>query len=104
MNESPIVELVLMKPKAAVDEAALVRAADDLMPFLHEVGGFIRRELLKTDDGQWVDLAYWNSLAEAQRAAETFVSTPVGQRLDSLLDETSITILHLHQVRTYNSH
>ncbi|MGH2593537.1 MAG: antibiotic biosynthesis monooxygenase family protein [Anaerolineae bacterium] len=103
MNESPIIELVLMKPKAAVDEAALLRASDDLMPFLREVGGFIRRELLKTEDNQWVDLVYWNSLAEAQHAANTIMSKPAGQRLATLLDETSITLLHLHQVRTYNS-
>ena len=103
MNESPIIELVLTKPKPGVSDADLLRAADDLMPFLHEVGGFIHWELLKTEDNQWVDLVYWNSLAEAQHAAEVIMSKPAGQRLDALLDETSITILHLHQVRTYNS-
>ncbi len=65
------------------------------------MSGFIRRDLFKDSHGQWLDIVYWSSMAEAQRATEAFASLPCAQTLMELLDDTSVTMLHLEQARSY---
>jgi len=99
---NPVIELVLMKPAAGVDDTTLLTACDDVMPLLREAGGYIRRQILKNDAGQWVDVVYWDSLDEALKAADSIMSTPAGQQLGRVLDGASITMLHVQQVRAYD--
>jgi hypothetical protein len=102
MSQQPVIELVLMKPANGVDDAALLKACDDIMPFLREAGGYLRRQVLRSDDGQWVDVVYWNSLEEALQAADPIMSTPAGQQLGAVLDGPSVRVFHLQQVRKYD--
>jgi GH15 family glucan-1,4-alpha-glucosidase len=95
------VEVVLFKLKPTTDEAAFLKAADAIMPDLRSMPGYLRRELLKGDDGQWLDVVYWRSLAEAQQAAQDLMQRPAVQPLFGMLDETTVTILHPHQARVY---
>ncbi len=97
MNQSLTVEVVLFKLKPGVEEAAFVRASDALLPVLRAMSGFVRRELLKGEDGQWIDLVHWNSLAEAQAAAEQVPHLPACHPFLGMIDETSVTMLHLQQ-------
>ena len=60
------------------DEARLLRASDALQAgFLAKQPGFIRRELLRGREGQWVDLVYWESEDAAARAMEQAANSPV---------------------------
>jgi hypothetical protein len=62
----------------SADEARLLRASDALQEgFLAKQPGFIRRELLKGKDGQWVDLVYWESPEAAARAVQEAANSPV---------------------------
>lgn len=99
---SPIVELVLFRLNAGVADASFLEAADATAGALHKLGGFIRRELLKSADGQWVDLVYWNSMAEAQHAADAIMHLPACRPFLGMIDESSITMLHLDRWRKYN--
>src|SRR5918997_2398355 len=61
----------------SADETRLLRASDALQEgFLAKQPGFIRRELLKGQDGQWVDLVYWESAEAAARAMEQAANSP----------------------------
>ena len=74
---------------------------ESILTDLRAMDGFIRRDLFKDAHGQWMDIVYWRSLAEAQRAAEMFPALPCAQKLMDLLDATSVTMLHLEQARSY---
>ena len=102
MTASPIVEVVLFKLRSDADEDAFMRANEALMPELRAMGGFIRRELLRSDDGQWMDTVYWHSHDDAMRAAEIFPSLACAAPLMELLDAESLTMLHVAPVRMYN--
>lgn len=55
--------------RAGVSETHLLDASEILQrEFLDRQPGFVRRELLKADSGQWVDLVVWTSQAAAESA------------------------------------
>src|SRR4051812_42069717 len=101
MNPTPILEVMLFKLKPDVDEAAFFDVNESILTDLRAIDGFIRRDLFKDSHGQWMDIVYWRSLGEAQRAAELFPALPCAQSLMEMLDGSSLTMLHLEQARAY---
>ena len=101
MPQRPVLEVVLFKLKPGADDAAFLAASEAVMPDLRAMRGFIRRELFKDTDGRWMDTVHWQSLDDAHRAAEAFLGLPCAQTLIALIDEPSITMLHLEPVRSY---
>ncbi|HJZ46753.1 MAG TPA: hypothetical protein VKE41_06290 [Roseiflexaceae bacterium] len=101
MNPNPTLEVVLFKLQPGVEEAAFLQINQSILTDLRAMSGFIRRDLFKDSHGQWMDIVYWSSLAEAQRAAEIFPSLPCAQSLMEMLDGTSLTMLHLEQAGSY---
>jgi len=100
MTARPTVEVVLLKLNSGVSDADFVEATAAMLPDLQSTPGFIRRELLKAEDGQWIDVIHWQSLPEALQAAETIMSWPNTQRFIQMIDPSSITMMHLDQVYT----
>ncbi len=90
-----------------VDEATLIAASDVLQTeFLSQQPGFIKRELLKGHNNQWVDIVYWNSRAEAEQAARNAANSPVCYKYFALMvgadhDDPNAGVLHFEQVKTY---
>jgi len=82
----PLVQAELRAEDARVE-------ADELA--IGRLPGFLSRELLRGDDGLWVDLVHWRSKAEALAAAEAFGTMPEVAAFASMIDETQMTMLHL---------
>lgn len=91
-------EIVLFKPKPGVEDMAFVAAAEAMLPDLRAVPGFVRRELLRGDEGLWVDVVHWRSLPEALAAMDLMMTQPSAGPFMAALDEQSIEMLHLQQV------
>ncbi len=77
MSET-IIETVTFKLAPGADEAAFIKASDDVNAFLGTCDGFIARRLSKNADGVWLDHVEWRNLADAKAAAETL---PAQQQL-----------------------
>ena len=101
MSNTHTLEVALFRLKNGTDEEAFLTATDATNSALKSYGGFIRREVLKSEDGHWLDLVYWSSLEEALSAAEQIMSDPSCHPFLEMLDMESVTMLHLHPVRTY---
>jgi len=90
-----------------VDEAALLAASAALQSeFVSKQNGFIKRELVKANDNQWVDIVYWNSLEDAEQAAKNAMNSPVCFKYFELMvgadpDDPSAGVLHFEVVETY---
>jgi hypothetical protein len=101
------IEWAPFKLADGADEARLLRASDGLQTgFLARREGFIRRELLKGQDGQWVDLVYWESEEAAARAMQEAASSPACLEYFQLMvgvdhPDPAAGVLHLRQVKTY---
>ncbi|HMQ32482.1 MAG TPA: hypothetical protein PKD53_17250 [Chloroflexaceae bacterium] len=90
-----------------VAEATLLAASEALQRvFLSQQPGFVRRELLRGNDNQWVDLVYWASQEAAEAAMQNVAESPVCHRYFALMagadaDEPGAGVLHFAQVAQY---
>lgn len=97
-----IVEIAQFKLAAGVsDEDFLHEAEVAQKNFLEKQSGYIDRELLKDKDGQWVDILHWNSIGEAQKAAEVMMTDPATQGFMQKIDPSSVKMLHLELIKKY---
>lgn len=106
-SKKVVVEWAPFELAEGVDEATLLAASEVLQSeFVSQQSGFIKRELVKANDKQWVDLVYWNSLEEAEQAAKNVANSPVCLKYFELMvgadpDDPSAGVLHLEVVKTY---
>jgi len=63
--------------------------------------GFLNRELIKGEYDQWMDIVHWNSMSEAKQAASGAMNHPACLRFFSMIDEISMTIMYLQQMREH---
>jgi hypothetical protein len=102
-----VLEWAPFELKPGVAEADLLAASDALQTeFLEQQPGFIRRELLRGKDRQWVDTVYWRSLEAAEAASRLVMDSPVCLRYFELMimpenDDPNAGISHFAHVRTY---
>jgi heme-degrading monooxygenase HmoA len=103
MTDAATVEVALFRLRPGVDEAAFLRASAAIVPAVRAFGGFRRRTLYRSEDGRWVDLVDWASLADAQRAAEAALTSPACRPFLALIDEADDVMLHARPVRRYDA-
>ena len=107
LSKKVTVEWAPIQLAEVVDETALLAASEALQSeFVSKQSGFIKRELLKANDKQWVDIVYWNSLEEAEQAARNAMNSPVCLRYFELMvgadpDDPSAGVLHFEVAQTY---
>jgi hypothetical protein len=97
------VEVVLYRSRPGVTDQQLVEASDALQTDLEAFPGYIRRRLMKTGDGLWVDTVDWRSLKQAEAAAAAIMERPSAARFMALVEESTIQMLHPLPVRVYGS-
>ena len=92
-----IVEIAQFKLAAGVSDEDFLHEAEAVQKnFLEKQSGYIDRELLKDKDGQWVDILHWNSIGEAQKAAEVMMADPATQGFMQKIDPSSVKMLHVN--------
>lgn len=107
MKEGTVVEWAPFTLAQGVDEAALLAASDALQEaFLAGRPGFVRRELLRGSDGQWVDLVEWESEEAAARAVEDAARSEACFRYFRIMAgadqaEPGAGVLHFARVKAY---
>jgi hypothetical protein len=78
MHQSVVIEWAPFTLAEGVEEAKLLAASASLQDaFLSKQPGFIRRELLKGADRQWVDVVVWESRETADQAVKSASNSPV---------------------------
>ena len=77
-DKDVIIEWAPYIVKQGISEEELLHASSAIQShFLEKQKGYIKRELLKGKDDQWVDLVYWASIEDAERAAQDVLQSPV---------------------------
>lgn len=101
MQNSPVVEIVLFKAKAGISDAEVMDAVTFSQTWLETQPGYIRRETLKDEEGQWIDVVHWHSRKEALEAGERIMTSAAGEKFGQVIDERQMTMMHLNQVAVY---
>ena len=98
-----ILEIAEFKLAAGADEQGFLKEADAVQrDFLERQKGYMDRELLKGEDGEWIDIVHWRSMEEAKRAADTIMQDPACLGFLQKIEPESVKMMHLWQVRTWS--
>lgn len=97
-----IVETAWFKTKPGVIEKAFLAASKKAHDgYLASCKGFIHRELIKGEDGQWVDVVHFESAADADRAAKGFPKSPEAKDFEAAIDTKTSKMMRFEVVKTY---
>ena len=108
MSKNQVIEWAPFKLAEGVDEAALLTASEALQTgFISKQKGFIKRELVKTTDGQWVDVIHWDSPENAEKAMQNAAENPVCFKYFELMvgpdhNDPSMGVMHLRVMKSYS--
>ncbi len=90
---SDTIELVRFRLKKDKTAADWLKANEKINDWIKLQPGFRFRSLSETDDGEWLDVVYWESL-EAAKASGAKFGEEMGQNCEPLIDMTSVIISH----------
>lgn len=103
MSQQPTLEVVLFRAKMGVSDEQVLHGSAQIQHWLEGAAGYVKREVSKGDDGQWVDIVHWRSLVDAQQAAQQLMADPAAADLMSFIDPESITMLHVEQRQQFGA-
>jgi hypothetical protein len=88
---SDTIELVRFRLQQGKTSADWLKANEKINEFMQAQPGFRFRSVSETDDGEWLDLVYWESL-EAANAASARFETEMLSICAPLVAHDSVTI------------
>lgn len=105
-NSSINIEWAPFTLAEGTDENTLLEASEALQTdFLIKQNGFIRRELLKGKDNQWVDLVHWETSEAAAQAMKNAENSPACHKYFQCMvvndQDPGAGVLHFEQMKTY---
>ncbi len=89
-----VLELVVFALNDGVTRDELLQSVDPVSEWVAEQPGFISRQLTETDGGKWVEIVWWESLAEAETAAEAALSSERCSPMFSMIRLDDMVALH----------
>lgn len=102
MENKIIIAITQFKLAKGVDEKAFLEISEAAQTaFFKKADGLMSRELTKGEDGVWVDITHWESLAKAEKAEKELAQNPAGLKLIQACDQPSFKLVHVEQVRAY---
>lgn len=104
-TKNQIVEFAQFRLAEGVDESTLFAASDALQEgFLKQQKGFIKRELVKLEDGTWADILYWENRESVEHALHEAPTNPAALAYFQLMaqDEASSNMMLLSVAKSYS--
>ncbi|MGB1285403.1 MAG: antibiotic biosynthesis monooxygenase family protein [Aggregatilineales bacterium] len=103
MTDKNAVEIVTFRLNEGVSREDFLIAVAETQPVIDGFNGYIKRQLIESDSGQWIDLVWWATLDDALTAAEAIMTEPRIAPFGSKIDPDSVTMLHGHPVTIQDS-
>lgn len=97
-----VVEVVLIKPAAHITRQAMIDTLSAMQVAVEKKDGYIKRQVLE-ENGQWIDLVWWESLASAKQAAQEIESDPDLAPHFAIFADAEMTMMHLNPVMLENA-
>jgi hypothetical protein len=69
--------------------------------FLGRQDGFVGRDLLRAEDGSWMDVVRFETADAAKAAFEAFAGHPDARAFESMLDPSAVTMSHWSVAKTW---
>jgi hypothetical protein len=92
------VELVFFRSKPQVTDADVLASANKILELATKMNSPFELELLRAEDGEWVEIVHWSSQEEAQQVEQAVMQMPEAQEAMSVMEECSVRMVFLHPV------
>ena len=89
-----VLEMVSFRLADDVLEEHFLAAAEASNGALITLPGFLGRRLVKTGEGEWLDIAEWRDAASARAAGDAFPQLSQAQVFCAMIDASSIKVSH----------
>lgn len=88
------VEVVIYQAKEGISQEEALEKAQSVNSFVKAQKGFISRNMSATADGKWVDVIFWESLEDAEKATEQAMSAALPSEYFTIIDENTMQFVH----------
>jgi antibiotic biosynthesis monooxygenase (ABM) superfamily enzyme len=95
-------EIVIYRLKPDADRDRFMEISHQATDWLRQRPGYLGRELLEDESGQWVDLVRWATMDDALAAASAFMQVPEAAAFMDAVEPESVTMLHPRRVVVYD--
>ena len=92
------VELVFFRSKPDATTEEVLGSAQKIQDLALAMSSSFKIDLLRKDDGEWVEIVHWDSEEEAHRVEQAMMSNPEAQQAMAVMQEDSIRMMFLHPV------
>ena len=103
MNNEFYIEVSIYQLKSDVAEADFLTLSDQVSADFVNFEGFQHRDLMRSEDNQWVDLVYWQDKESAKANEAALYANPIINDLMNMLDTEMMVFTHVHPVKRYES-
>jgi hypothetical protein len=97
-DQQIVVEAAMFRLRSGTGRAQFLAASSAAGEVLRGMRGFLGRDLLEGDDGEWLDLLHWASQEDAQRSIEALTQSRDAQPFLELIDPESVQLRHYRTV------
>ena len=94
------VAIYCLKPNVTVEQ--FLQVADENLAEFQKLDGFLRREMAGSEDGQWLDMVYYDSREAAEAAEPVLSAAPSIQTIMGMLDMNNGHWFHATPIRHYS--
>jgi len=98
VKEAKTVEVVVFKLNDGVSREQFLSDAAITQTKIEEFDGYLDRQLLEGDDGQWTDIVWWESKESAFAAAEMIMQDESCMPFMQAINPETMQMMHLHPV------
>ncbi len=93
--DESVFEIVIFHLKSGATHEALLEASGPVSDWVAQQPGFIDRKLVQSNDGStYVETVRWQSLEEAESAAQLAMASPACGPMFELIEFETIQMLH----------
>lgn len=98
-----IVQVTLFRLNEGVTDDSFISVAEKMqLSFLKKQAGFIKRDLLKDEAGNWFDMIHWTNMETAKATAKRIMQSSKCRPFIELIDLDSHQIYYLIQKKGWN--
>ncbi|MCP4320587.1 MAG: hypothetical protein GY951_09475 [Psychromonas sp.] len=103
ITTQPALEVVHFQSNPEVTDSQRTEAANNMLETLQSWTGFIKRELIKVSDNQWIDVVHWTDSEAAMMAQESAMQSEACLGFCSLMTVSEEQMYHGNIVLTLNA-
>lgn len=101
---SKVIETVQFTVKNSTNESDFLQNSQNLQAgFLSKQSGFLKRELGRTETGEWIDVVYWETAQDANKAAELAMQSEHCAPYFQMINESTMVMNHYAVMGEYES-